>query len=356
MSVVSNNLLIKSYFLPLDTKKREKKETVKEVALSSTCKGESGQILAIGTRMNVIYDTTVYKQLEIARVCPIKIQQTSVYPGEYRKKPAIIKRFERVTSLANPNIISLLHLFDKGRGHPGIQQFIGIAPSNLHDEGKKNEILFVMENHFYQGKEHTLCSLLQKNQIDPFQLFKIARQILETMIYLHDRGVGTGISKGGFQVTLDSELNAKLVLMPLGNPFDIHEGCESQLAPELNSIKTIKWRSPETFTRVYSIKPKSLKTEMEQDSFTYGKILQLMVTKNEPYHGKSEPEAVQLLSKYKEEYEDEALIHMTPIIQPSVLKLIRSCRQAVPEKRPSLQEILKELNKIDSLFTQDPGV
>lgn len=101
---------------------------------------------------------------------------------------------------------------------------------------------------------------------------------------------------------------------------------------------TVRWRAPETFTREYSKMKDIFETFKAADIYSLGMILWQLESKKTPFEGNSEWEVVQLLS-----------VGTQPEINLrwSFAPLIRDCFAFVPSERPSAEQVLNRLRKID---------
>ena len=253
-----------------------------------------------------------------------------VFLGLWNQKTVAIKKF---TPKEKINIKNILNKFIReiniisNLRHPNIVLYIGASLNG---------------NNYYMVTEHipngNLFEFLHNSndniskRIDDKLQIQIAYEIAIAMKYLHSRNI-THCDMKSSNILLDENYHVKISDFGLSRMVNILN---------INEIKgkfgTTHWMPPEIM--------KAKKYEEASDVFSYGMILWEMMTGKVPYYGMAPNQIIGLVADCRK------IVEVPKENTHPLGKLIRNCLMYFPEKRPTFEEIIKYLDKVNSFYKE----
>lgn len=246
----------------------------------------------------------------------------SVFKGRWNHMDVAIKKYSlrslpnHLRSEFNPHCIA---------NHENIVRFYGVCT----DPGKFAVITELLPLN--------LCAFFanfpKNDRVTSCIKMRIASGVAKALIYLHSMNIRHGHIKET-NVFLDKNFCAKL-----GNHGLSRLKLEaSSAANGGGQSATVRWRAYETFTREYS-KFKEVPDYFKAvDVYSLGVILWQLEARTKPFPNKTEVEVVRSLCN-QEKLEIDKTWAYAPIIE--------KCLNTIPEARPTAQEVLNDLRKLD---------
>ncbi len=167
---------------------------------------------------------------------------------------------------------------------------------------------------------------IQKNKLTQNQQLTIAYEVAVALRYLHSRKI-THCDMKSSNILLDENMKIKVSdfgLSRLKNIFSLKDN--------KGRIGTSHWMPPEIM--------KSKKYEESADVYSYGMILWELITGDIPYYGMTPNQIIGLVADFGK------IVEVPKEGHPALKRLIKNCLIYEPERRPSLDHILKYLDKV----------
>ena len=239
----------------------------------------------------------------------------TIYLGRWCEQPVAVKALEgQLTPEDWQQFIREVNIMSRLRNR-SITQFYGVCLES-------GRVCLVME-HMPRG---SLYDVLGKTVLNPERQYSIALDIARGLHYLHSQGVLHRDLKSA-NVLIDDTWRAKLT------DFGLSKIQSASIMTISERSRAIQWMAPESLTRycVY--------TE-QSDIYSYGVILWEIMTGKWPYEGITEKE---ILNRTEQGRREEI-----PQTVPTVYaEIIRRCWSKNPNERPSLTEIIREIESYE---------
>jgi serine/threonine protein kinase len=235
----------------------------------------------------------------------------TIYLGRWCEQPVAIKALEgQLTPEDWQQFIREVNIMSRLRNR-SITQFYGVCLES-------GRVCLVME---YMPKS-SLYDVLGKTVLNPEQQRNIALDIARGLHYLHNQGVLHRDLKSA-NVLIDDTWRAKLT------DFGLSKIQSASIMTINERSHAIQWMAPESLTRhpVY--------TE-QSDIYSYGVILWEIMTGKRPYEDVTEKEILNRIEQGKRE-------EIPQTIPTVYAEIIRRCWSKNPNERPSLTEIIREI-------------
>ena len=316
---------------PLDEQEKDKEN--KELYIKNIKKGKSEFYSSLNNnslKFFIEYD-------EIKKERPIgKGGMGDIYLGEWQGKQIALKKIKLnhiKNNLLYYKFINEINIIASMR-HPNILLFMGVTIDN--------NTYYMITEYLPSGSLHEYLHLNKNKQNKPQPLtdkqkIKIALQIAIAVQYIHSRQILHCDLKSA-NVLIDKNFNIKLI--DFGLSYFMSE------APK-GYIGTARWMAPEILNGgEYSIK---------SDIFSYGMILMELLTEKIPYFDVFNYEVgKEIIKKYVNEKieNDEDIINVPKTGNYFLRNIIPGCLRANPEKRLSLNEIIKILSKANKCYEE----
>ena len=251
-----------------------------------------------------------------------------LYLGEWQGKPIAIKKI-KLDYIKN-NVLSNIFINEiniiASMRHPNILLYMGVTIDNNNNYYMITEYLPQGSLHEYLHKKNKKIPLTDKQKI------KIALQIAIAVQYIHSRKILHCDLKSA-NILIDKNFNIKLSDFGLSY-FMSH--------PPTGFLGTARWVAPEIL--------RGGKYDIKADIFSYGMILMELLTEKIPYSDILKSEVGKDRDIVKEyvfnKIENNENILPIPKTGNKVLRyIIANCLQTKPEKRISMDLIIKYLSK-----------
>ena len=272
---------------------------------------------------------------EIKKERPIgKGGMGELYLGEWQGKQIAIKKIKLnyiKNNMLSNKFINEINIIASMR-HPNILLFMGVTIDN--------NTYYMITEYLPNGSLHEYLHLSKKNKKNPLtykQKLKIALQIAIAVKYIHSRQILHCDLKSA-NVLIDKNFNIKLI--DFGLSYFMSE------APT-GYIGTARWMAPEILNGgQYSV---------SSDVFSYGMILMELFTEKIPYSDKFNYEVgKEIIKKYVNNRiannEDILPVHKTGNVV--VRNIIKKCLDAWPQNRPTMEQIIEDLSKVNDYYEE----
>jgi serine/threonine protein kinase len=238
----------------------------------------------------------------------------SIYFGQWCEIPVAVKNVGRqLSENEKKQFIREVRIMAELR-NPYITQLYGCCV--------EPEACLIME---YMDQS-SLDKVLSKKTLSDQEKKDTALCIAKGLLYLHTRGVLHRDLKTG-NVLLNALGQAKLT------DFGLSKTLDSRVATNVESSDDIQWQAPETFAFHAS------HTE-EADIYSFGMVLWSICTRKKPFANFT---AVEFMTKIKQGLKE----NIPNTIPEGFRQIISACWNTSPELRPSLEDIISQLNVID---------
>ena len=272
---------------------------------------------------------------EIKKERPIgKGGMGELYLGEWQGKQIAIKKIKLnyiKNNMLSNKFINEINIIASMR-HPNILLFMGVTIDN--------NTYYMITEYLPNGSLHEYLHLSKKNQKNPLtykQKLKIALQIAIAVKYIHSRQILHCDLKSA-NVLIDKNFNIKLI--DFGLSYFMSE------APT-GYIGTARWMAPEILNGgQYSV---------SSDVFSYGMILMELFTEKIPYSDKFNYEVgKEIIKKYVNNRiaNNEDILPVPKTGNVVVRNIIKKCLDAWPQNRPSMEQIIEDLAKVNDYYEE----
>jgi len=219
--------------------------------------------------------------------------------------------------------------------HPNICAIHGIEQTDKHH-------YIVMQ--YIEGR--TLAEIIEKETISVEEFKNLARQIATAVAFAHSHGIIHRDLKPG-NIMLTNEGQIKVLDFGLAKIIRQEQLLNGEADNKSNFsqngliIGTVSYMSPEQL--------RGEKIDFRSDIFSVGIILYELLTKENPFSRKSQPETIAAILSD----ESPALEKIKSDFPASLINLVEKCLQKEPEKRfQSAAEMLIEVDKAESANTR----
>lgn len=239
----------------------------------------------------------------------------TIYLARWCEQPTVIKMLEgEFTAEEQEQLIREINIMSRLRS-PAIVQFYGACL-------EPGRICLAME----YMRRGSLYNVLNETSLSSEQQRNIALDIARGLHYLHMQGVLHRNLKSA-NVLINSTWRAKLT------DFGLSKIQSASIMTINKRSQAIQWMAPESIERYPVYTEKS-------DIYSYGVILWEIMTEKQPYKGMTEEEVVNSIKQGEREE--------IPQTVPNVYaEIIRNCWLKNPNERPSLIEIIREIERYE---------